>query len=260
MVAQALIVSLVNFLVCWIDNILGTQIFIRPLVVSTITGALLGDLHTGIVMGAALEAMYMGFSSIGGSIPVDPNSGSVLAVSFAILTKADMDTALALSLPIASAVNLVSLLVVTVSSMLEPFFTRLINEGKMKQFSIAHQVVNAVLMTLPYYIVIFVGIAFGIQHLESFIALLPSYVIHGMEVAGGILPGVGFAILLNMIWTKEIAVFFFAGFVFSRFMKLPTFAIVIMAATIALSVYFFANQPAPAVAVPSNDDKEDFFQ
>lgn len=49
-------------------------------------------------MGAALESMYMGFSAIGGTIPVDPTSGSALAVAFAILTKADMETAIALSL------------------------------------------------------------------------------------------------------------------------------------------------------------------
>lgn len=258
MIGEALIVACSSYILSLIDSIIGTQILGRPLVVATLTGTVLGDWQTGLIMGAALESMYMGFSAIGGTIPVDPATGSTLAVAFAILTGADMNTAIALSLPIASVASVLPLLSVTISSLFEPYFTKVIEQGNDKKFIRLHILVNACIMTLPGCIVLFAGIAFGIEQLQAFMGLLPTFMLHGFEVAGGILPAIGFAILLNMLWDKEIGIFFFTGFVFSKFMQLPTIPLVMLALAIALTIFYLEQKKTP-VTCSETEREEDFF-
>ena len=66
MLTQALLVALSYYLAWSLDSIFGFQTATRPIILGTITGLLCGDLQTGVVMGAALEAVYMGISGIGG--------------------------------------------------------------------------------------------------------------------------------------------------------------------------------------------------
>ena len=74
--------ALVYVLVYAIDYyFLSWQCLIRPIVVAPLTGLVLGDLGTGIVMGASLEAILMGISAVGGSIPSDCLSGAIIAVA-----------------------------------------------------------------------------------------------------------------------------------------------------------------------------------
>ena len=53
------------------DYQLGTLYAFRPIVVCPVVGAFLGDLNTGLVMGASIEALFMGSVSIGAYIPPD---------------------------------------------------------------------------------------------------------------------------------------------------------------------------------------------
>ena len=72
MVTAALQICLAYYIVSLLDPVLlSWQCINRPIVVAPIAGLVLGDLHTGIIMGAALESIFMGISAIGGSIPAD---------------------------------------------------------------------------------------------------------------------------------------------------------------------------------------------
>ena len=87
MVSSALQICLVYYIVSLLDPyILSWQCINRPIVVAPLAGLVLGDFHTGIVMGAALESIFMGISAIGGSIPADATTASIIAVAYTILT------------------------------------------------------------------------------------------------------------------------------------------------------------------------------
>ncbi len=100
--------ALVYVLVYAIDYyFLSWQCLIRPIVVAPLTGLVLGDLGTGIVMGASLEAIFMGISAVGGSIPSDCLSGAIIAVAYAILVGGDgaVETGLALAMTIGTIIQ-----------------------------------------------------------------------------------------------------------------------------------------------------------
>ena len=91
MFTQALLVALSYYLAWLLDSIFGFQTATRPLILGTITGLLCGDLKTGVVMGAALEAIYMGISGIGGVTAADYRSATAIAVGLTILSGITMD-------------------------------------------------------------------------------------------------------------------------------------------------------------------------
>ena len=103
MLLQAILLGLVAMLGN-AEYLFGTSLLSRPLVMGTLTGIVLGDVQTGVTLGATLELAFMGAFSIGASIPPEMISGTVLGTAFTITTGAGPETALTVGLPVASLV------------------------------------------------------------------------------------------------------------------------------------------------------------
>ena len=73
MLVPALLVAFAYWITWLIDGILGWQTMTRPIVLGTVIGLLCGDLKAGVIMGASLEAVYMGISGIAIGIAADGN-------------------------------------------------------------------------------------------------------------------------------------------------------------------------------------------
>jgi len=102
MLLQAILLGLVAMLGN-AEYLFGTSLLSRPLVMGTLTGIVLGDVQTGVTLGATLELAFMGAFSIGASIPPEMISGTVLGTAFTITTGAGPETALTVGLPVASS-------------------------------------------------------------------------------------------------------------------------------------------------------------
>lgn len=103
MLLQAILLGLVAMLGN-AEYLFGTSLLSRPLVMGALTGVVLGDIPTGVTLGATLELAFMGAFSIGASIPPEMISGTVLGTAFTITTGAGPETALTVGLPVASLV------------------------------------------------------------------------------------------------------------------------------------------------------------
>lgn len=65
----------------------------RPIIAASLAGFALGDLKTGIMAGAAMEFIALGWMSIGASIPPDPALAGVVVAVLAILGKQSIGVA-----------------------------------------------------------------------------------------------------------------------------------------------------------------------
>jgi mannose/fructose/N-acetylgalactosamine-specific phosphotransferase system component IIC len=74
--------SLVVFLTVGGQELLGFTMLGRPIVIAPLVGLLLGDLQTGLLVGAALETIFMGVVNIGGAAAAEPGLASALAAAF----------------------------------------------------------------------------------------------------------------------------------------------------------------------------------
>ena len=50
--------------ICAIDDI-GTQMLRRPLLIAPVVGLIMGDIKSGLLIGATLEVMWMGVGNVG---------------------------------------------------------------------------------------------------------------------------------------------------------------------------------------------------
>lgn len=67
------VMAWLTVLICYGGNwVLGQCMIERPLVVGLVAGLLMGDVKTGVIIGASLEAIFMGAVNIGGAISAEP--------------------------------------------------------------------------------------------------------------------------------------------------------------------------------------------
>lgn len=71
-----------------IGGLLGWYTIGRPLVSGAIIGFIMGDVTTGVIMGAAIQMLYIGLVTPGGSMPADVNYASWIGIPLAMAASA----------------------------------------------------------------------------------------------------------------------------------------------------------------------------
>lgn len=121
MLYTATMALLAAFVAKWSNNLLGQALTERPLVAGLIAGLFLGDVQTGVLVGAALEAVFLGMVDVGGSVTAEPVTATVLAVAFVSTMGMEQGTAVALAVPIGLLGGLVySVIHLSISSLAAP--------------------------------------------------------------------------------------------------------------------------------------------
>lgn len=94
--------------------------------------------------------------------------------------------------------------------------------------------------------------------MKALVEMLPAWLTHGFEVAGGILPAVGFAMLLRVMLKVEFVPYLLIGFVIACFLDFSNLLpIAIVGVALALLVYNIEGKIA-AVAAQKTVVEEDF--
>ena len=256
----ALIACVCYALLNGIDAVLGWGTLQRPIVAGPIIGFLLGDVKTGIILGGALEAIFMGVSPIGGTIPADGLSSAIIVVAFTKITGADLTTGIALALPIGALMATVTNLSTPIFAALAPAWEKLAARANQKLFLIVMTVFAFVANRLPVVIVLFVSIAFGVTGLQSVFQQLPAWFMAGLNAGSSMMIAIGFAILTSMIWDKEVGIFLFLGFVLAKYLGLPPVAIAIIAGTIAVTYYYNDTKMMKMINANKKAEDEVFFE
>lgn len=256
MVIRAILVGLVGIF-CMLDSrLFGRLNFERPLIASTLTGLVLGDLQTGLLVGATLELISLGLVNIGAASPPDMVLGSIIASAFTILTGATPETALTIAIPIAVLGQLLGILLRTFLSSLTHRADTLINEGEFRGAARMHIVWGTLLYSLSYFIPIFVAIYFGTGLVESVVNAIPNWLTDGLTVASKILPAYGFALLLNTMMTRKNIIFLLAGFSITAYSGISITAVSIFAILLAF-ILMDVKYNKPRLQSTGNSSVED---
>ena len=200
----ACIIALLLALLWFLEKMLGTPMVIRPIVVSPLVGLVLGDVKTGLLIGAELELVFMGAIQIGGAVPPDTLVGAGLGTAFAIMNGAGTEVALALALPIAIVAQSLKVVVFIVRSWFMDLAMKMASEANIKGLK-ALNIGGLLLQCAMYFVVSYLAIALGSGAVEGLISAIPDVILNGLQVAGGLLPAVGFALLLQPMMNTKIS-------------------------------------------------------
>lgn len=106
MLFKSIIVGLIAVFARIDSRMLGRLNFERPLISCTLVGLFLGDVTTGLAVGASMEMVSLGFMSIGAS-GFDMNMGSIAGCALVIMTGSNIETALAIATPMTLLITLI---------------------------------------------------------------------------------------------------------------------------------------------------------
>ncbi len=115
--------------------------------------------------------------------------------------------------------------------------------------------IPVMLFFLSTFIPTFLAIMLGANAVTALINSIPKIILEGLGIAGSLLPAVGFALLMDMLLSKKMAVFFFIGFLLAAYAKLDITAIALFGACVAfiLNIYINTKENSTAKqAVASN--------
>jgi fructoselysine and glucoselysine-specific PTS system IIC component len=87
-------------------------------------------------------------------------------------------------------------------------------------------------------LVVFLAIYLGAPAVQKMMDAIPAFIKTGMGVAAGVLPCVGLALLMNMLWSPKMSIYYFFGFGLTVYLKINMTAMIVIAAFITIvSVY-----------------------
>lgn len=248
----------------------GQSMSDRPIVIGAVTGALLGDLTQGILIGASLEVVFMGSVNIGGQISADHSAATVFAVAFATNSSLDPSAALTIAVPIGVLMGFVTMFVNNVFlTIFAPLMDKYAAEGNAKKLLYNLNFGVWFVKQLFFCAVVFAGIYIGYSAVSSIVDSIPDVVMTGLTVCGQLLPAVGLALLMKMIWTPENTPYYFLGFIAYMYFGLPVVAIAALGIIIIVIIgeneikyNKLKNQKSVVTADvnDSQDEVEDFLQ
>lgn len=259
---QAILLGIVAFIAQY-EYALGTSLLSRPIVTGLFTGIVLGDVSTGIIMGATLELAFIGSFSVGASIPPDVVTGGILGTAFAITAGAGTETALLLGLPIAT---LTLILKNVYLGLLIPMMNQKADlyaaDGNYKGVERMHLLAGFGL-SLMLALVVTISFMVGSNTISKLLDMIPAFVQNGLSVATGLIPALGFAMLARLLINKQVAPYFFLGFALAAYLELPVTGIAIFGAITAVVVVNLRNIRGQGQSVQTTsgevlDDDEDF--
>lgn len=205
----------------------------QPVTAGFVVGLIMGDVVTGLFIGGTLQLMSLGISNFGGASIPDYQTASVVATFITISTGQDPNVGITIGIPVALLMVQLDVIRNTLGVWLAH---KAENYADNRQYDgIGRmQMVGVVLTCATTGLPILLAVVFGPDLVNRLIENSPQWLLGGLQVAGGILPAVGIALLLRNLPTKNYFPYLLIGFVLTVYMKIPLLGIALIAAAISL--------------------------
>ena len=251
-VFQTVLIILIAFF-AYMHSYMGSTMHNRPIIVAPLVGLVLGDLRTGIMIGATLELVFMGAFPVGASNPPDFVSGAIISTAYIILTGQDVTAAVVLAVPIATLVLLIDNFQMTVlltwASHIADKYAEKGDIAGVERVQIIAGIGNKILLSL----VVGLGFMLGVPAIEKILQVIPEFVTRGLDVAAGVIPAIGFAMLARMMVSKKTVPFLLLGFIMVAYLNIPIIGIALFG---LVAAFIFMNMNAGGGKEVVIDDNE----
>lgn len=241
-VLVALVAALYRF-----DRI-GTQINGHNCVLwASLVGLILGDPMTGMTLGATCMLMSLGVAALGGSSVPDYIMAAIVGTIVTVTTGQDSSVGLTIGIAVGLLWVQIDVIVKTANVFMahkQQEFAQKGNYTAMKNITFMGPVLFCLGEVLPVLIVMLIG---G-DAVNTVLNALPTWFTGGLSLAGGLLPVVGMAMLLNYMPAKQFFSFLMIGFVLSAYVGLGILPIAMLAGAAAYEYYKAHATTSAAVA------------
>ncbi|MGL5693343.1 MAG: PTS galactosamine transporter subunit IIC [Peptostreptococcaceae bacterium] len=253
---QGLLIALVA-IIAGLDLWLETFFIFRPIIVAPVVGLILGDLRLGIICGGFTELVFASLTPAGGVQPPNPPIAAIMTVVLAKTTNAEPASAVAMSLPFSILMQYIVLGFYSTFTVFVGKFNKYSEKADVDSFKRLSLMIM-VIVSLTYGLVAFLCTYGAQSQISALVEAMPAWLIHGFEVAGGILPAIGFAILLKNLFQLKYLPYLLVGFLIVSFIEVPNLLPVAMVGLVFALLSFFRNDTV--VVSSSNNNVEEEFE
>ena len=216
-VISIILVLIIAFL-AGLDGILDQFQFHQPLVSCTLIGLVTGHLEAGLMLGGALQMIALGWANIGAAVAPDialaATAASVIMIKGGDFTKTGVGVAQAVAIPLAVAGLALTMIVRTISVAIVHGADSAAKNGNIRAVETAH-FTALILQGLRIILPIALLLALPTETVQAMLNAIPAWLKDGMTIGGGMVVAVGYAMVINMMATRETWPFFALGFVFA---------------------------------------------
>ena len=241
MVLSAILVALLATMGQWWFFGPVTKCLVYPLTTGTLVGLFMGDPMTGMLAGANIQLIYLGWISAGGTMPSNTIVAGIFGTAMTILSGADPTMAVTFAIPFSMFGLLLNQVYMTVNAAWIHQADKLLDKGNLRGVRFMNFVPSFCMALVLYGIPAFLLVVSGSGWATDLINAVPESVISALQVVGGIMPALGIAMLLNYLGKKKLIPWFFGGFFLTVYSGLGLTAISIFSAIIALVMYLNSN-------------------
>lgn len=198
-------------------------------------GLVTGNLEAGIILGGSLQMIALGWANIGAAVAPDVALASVASSIILVLGgqgKAGVSTAIAIAIPLAVAGLFLTMIVRTLAVPVVHMMDSAAEEGnfrKVELLQFAALLMQGLRIAIPALLLLFISPDVVRGALES----MPEWLSEGMAIGGGMVVAVGYAMVINMMASREVWPFFALGFVIAAISDLTLMALGVIGTALA---------------------------
>lgn len=225
----------------------------RPLVACTVVGLIMGDLKTAIILGSTLELMSLGWINVGLAIGPDTAIASILSTIVVLSTNTSYGQGIALAVPLAAAGQVLTIFVRTITVFLVHQADEFAKRGKYHGIEAMHLValcLQGLRVLIPTALVLMLNVSATTRVLNA----IPKVITEGLQVGGGMIVVVGYAMVINMMDTPRLKPFFYMGFLLAAFTKFNLVGFGAMGVVLAV-LYVQLKDKTNKTAAPAGVDE-----
>lgn len=249
---QGILIALIVMIIAIDWRLEGFFIF-RPIIVAPLVGLILGDLNTGLIAGALVELAFAGITPVGGVTPPDAIMTSVMTVVLAKTTGQPIAAAFALAIPFGLLMQYFGTIYNTVlvyfNKIADGYAEKCDFKGILKLC-----IWGIAIHAFAYGLFAFLSTYVAQDAMKNLVDVMPDWLIHGFDVAGGLLPAVGFAMLLRVMLKGRYVPYLLAGFLFASFIIFGNVLPVAIMGLIFALLDFYRNENETLKGVGTSEE------
>jgi mannose/fructose/N-acetylgalactosamine-specific phosphotransferase system component IIC len=188
----------------------------RPLVAGFLVGIILGDPVEGARIGAAINILYLGFISAGGSIPADPSVAGWVGTALALGGGLDAQAAIALGVAVGTLGTFIFFTRMSVDAVFAHWADARAEAGDITGVSRMNWLPPQIFLFIISFFPAMLAVFLGSQVVSDAIVWLTEnapWILSGLQIAGGLLPAIGIAMNMRFIFRGSVVPYFFIGYI-----------------------------------------------
>lgn len=214
----------------------------QPLFVALPIGLMMGNLTEAVIIGAAVQLLYIGLVAAGSNLPADDCLAGLIAIPIAVQTGLSPELAIAIAVP----VGILGVFMDQIRKTINVIFAHKADKCAencdtkgITRCAIVYPTILSFFMRFP---IPFLAILYGADAVEGFMNMIPDWVTHAFGVAGGLLPALGFALTIFVIGKKELLPWFFIGYFLIALTGISAFSAAVFGICAIVLINYYQTQ------------------